>query len=30
LRQRGEKLSRDMLLWIRANTDNRFIPNGGL
>ena len=30
LRKRGEKLSRDMLLWIRANTDNRFIPNGGL
>ena len=30
LRSRGEKLDRDMLLWIRNNTDNRFIPNGGL
>lgn len=30
LRKRGEKLDRDMLLWIRNNTDNRFIPNGGL
>lgn len=30
LRQKGEKLSRDELLWIRANSDNRFIPNGGL
>ena len=30
LRGRGEKLDRDMLLWIRNNTDNRFIPNGGL
>ncbi|MFT6550649.1 MAG: hypothetical protein ACJA1I_000679 [Zhongshania marina] len=30
LRKRGEKLDREMLLWIRNNTDNRFIPNGGL
>ncbi len=30
LRSRGEKLSKDELLWIRANSDNRFIPNGGL
>ena len=30
LRKRGEKLYREMLLWIRNNTDNRFIPNGGL
>lgn len=30
LRQRGEKLSVDMLRWIRANSSNRFIPNGGL
>jgi hypothetical protein len=30
LRSRGEKLDRDMLMWIRNNTDNRFIPNGGL
>lgn len=29
LRSRGEKLDRDMLMWIRNNTDNRFIPNGG-
>ncbi|MFQ3200880.1 MAG: hypothetical protein ACI9SK_001610 [Zhongshania sp.] len=29
LRSRGEKLDRDMLLWIRNNSDNRFIPNGG-
>lgn len=30
LRKRGEKLNRELLLWIRNNTDNRFIPNGGL
>ncbi|CAA0078371.1 Uncharacterised protein [Zhongshania aliphaticivorans] len=30
LRKRGEKLDRELLLWIRNNTDNRFIPNGGL
>ncbi|MGJ8686924.1 MAG: hypothetical protein ACSHWQ_05560 [Spongiibacteraceae bacterium] len=30
LKKRGEKLSRDMLLWIRSNSNNRFIPNGGL
>ncbi|MGB1907128.1 MAG: hypothetical protein ACPHN3_07325 [Spongiibacter sp.] len=30
LRQRGEKLSTDMLRWIRANSRNRFIPNGSL
>lgn len=30
LRQRGEKLSKETLLWIRANSDNRYIPNGGL
>ncbi len=30
LRQRGNKLSVDMLRWIRANSRNRFIPNGGL
>ena len=29
LRSRGEKLDRDMLIWIRNNTNNRFIPNGG-
>ena len=30
LKSRGERLSQDELLWIRANTDNRFIPNGSL
>lgn len=29
-RQQGEKLDRDTLLWMRENSDNRFIPNGGL
>ena len=28
LRSRGQKLDRDMLLWIKAHSDNRFIPNG--
>lgn len=30
LRQRGKPLDRDKLLWIRAHSDNRFIPNGKL
>lgn len=30
LKQRGERLSTEQLRWIRANSDNRFIPNGGL
>jgi len=30
LRQRKAPLDKDMLLWIRANSDNRFIPNGAL
>lgn len=30
LKQRGERLDTDELRWIRANTTNRFIPNGGL
>lgn len=30
LRSRGHKLERDMLIWLRENSDNRFIPNGGL
>lgn len=30
LRLRGERLSRETLIWIRQNSDNRFIPNGGL
>ena len=28
LRRRGEKLNKEILLWIKDNTDNRFIPNG--
>lgn len=28
LKGRGNKLDKDMLLWIKANSDNRFIPNG--
>ena len=28
LKSRGSKLDREMLLWIKANSDNRFIPNG--
>lgn len=28
LRRRGEKLNKEILLWIKNNTDNRFIPNG--
>ncbi|MGH1370536.1 MAG: hypothetical protein ACRBBW_00770 [Cellvibrionaceae bacterium] len=30
LRQRKAPLDRSMLLWIRENSDNRFIPNGAL
>ena len=30
LRQRGEKLDRDLLLWIRSHSDNRFLPYGPL
>ena len=30
LRRRGEKLNKEILLWIKDNTDNRFIPNGSL
>lgn len=30
LKQQGESLNRDELLWIRKHTDNRYIPNGGL
>ena len=26
LRRRGEKLNKEILLWIKDNTDNRFIP----
>lgn len=30
LRKRGDKLPVETLRWIRANSRNRFIPNGGL
>ncbi len=30
LKQRGEKLDRELLLWIRSNSDNRFLPYGSL
>ncbi|MCV6615106.1 MAG: hypothetical protein OIF35_09030 [Cellvibrionaceae bacterium] len=30
LKQQKTPLSREMLLWIRANTNNRFLPNGPL
>ena len=28
LKSRGHKLDKAMLLWIKKNSDNRFIPNG--
>jgi len=28
LKRRGHKLDKAMLLWIKQNSDNRFIPNG--
>jgi hypothetical protein len=28
LKKRGHPLSRDMVLWIKGNSDNRFLPNG--
>jgi hypothetical protein len=28
LKQRGSRLSRDDLLWIKQHSSNRFIPNG--
>ena len=28
LRERGHKLDKSLLQWIRENSDNRFIPNG--
>ena len=28
LKKRGEPLSREMVIWIKAHTDNRFLPNG--
>ena len=30
LRQRGQKLDRALLLWIRENSENRFLPYGPL
>ena len=30
LRQRGDRLTKEDLLWIRENTNNRFIPNGSI
>lgn len=30
LRQRGTPLTREQLQWIRAHSDNRFLPNGAL
>ncbi len=28
LKQRGTPLARDTVLWIKSNSDNRFLPNG--
>lgn len=28
LKKRGTPLSREMVLWIKGNSDNRFLPNG--
>ena len=30
LKRRGVKLERELLLWIRKNSNNRFIPNGAI
>ena len=30
LRKRGEKLERELLLWIRENSENRYLPYGPL
>jgi len=30
LRQRGDRLTKEDLLWIREHTNNRFIPNGAI
>ena len=30
LRKRGEKLDRELLLWIRENSENRYLPYGPL
>lgn len=28
LKKQGKPLTRDMVLWIKGNSDNRFLPNG--
>lgn len=30
LKKRGDRLDKAMLMWIRENSNNRFIPNGAL
>lgn len=30
LKQRGSGISRELTLWIKANSDNRFLPHGAL
>jgi hypothetical protein len=30
LRQNGTPLSRDLLIWIKSNSNNRYLPNGPL
>jgi len=30
LRQQGTPIERDFLIWIKSNTDNRYLPNGPL
>lgn len=30
LKQRGHGISKDLALWIKANSDNRFLPHGAL
>jgi len=30
LRQKGGKIDKDLLLWIKTESDNKFLPNGAL
>lgn len=30
IKKRGEKLDKELLIWIRANSNNRFLPYGSL
>lgn len=30
LKKRGERLDKELLIWIRENSNNRFIPNGAI